>query len=46
MGIHKTLPKILSFVNIRNENELARACVMSFTVFSLLEQFGSRFGEF
>ena len=46
MGIHKTRPKILCFVNIRNENKLPCVCVVSFTVCSLLEPFGSRFGEF
>ena len=46
MGIQKTRPKILPFVNIRNENELPCVCVVSFIVGSLLEPFGSRFGEF
>ena len=46
MGIHKTRPKILPFVKIRNENDLPCVCVVSFTVYSLLEPFGSRFGEF
>ena len=32
MGIHKTRPKILPFVNIRNENELPCVCVLSVTV--------------
>ena len=45
-GMHKTRPKILSFVNIQNENKLTCVCVVSFTVCSLLEPFGSRFGEF
>ena len=46
MGIHKTRPKILSFVKIRNENELPCVCVVSFIVCSLLEPFRSRFAEF
>ena len=46
MGIHKTHPKSLPFVKIQNENDLASVCVVSFTVCSLLEPFGSRFGEF
>ena len=39
MGIHKTRPKILPFVNIRNENELPCACVVSFTVWRGEERF-------
>ena len=46
MGIHKTRPKILPFVKIRNRNDLLCVCVVSFTVCSLPEPFGSRFGEF
>ena len=48
MGIQKTRPKILPFVKIRNENEndLPCVCVVFFIVCSLLEPFGSRFGEF
>ena len=46
MGIHKTHPKILPFVNIRNENELPCVYVVYVSVCSLLEPFGSRFGEF
>ena len=46
MGIHKTRPKILPFVKIRNENDLPCVCVASFTVCPLLEPFGNRFGEF
>ena len=46
MGIHKTGPKILSFVNIRSENNLPCVCVVSFTGCSLLETFGSPYGEF
>ena len=38
-GIHKTRPKILPFVNIRNENELPCACVVSFTVLRGEERF-------
>ena len=44
MGIHKTRPKILPFVKIGNGNDLPSVCVVSFTVLSLLEPFGSRFG--
>ena len=46
MGIHKTRPKLLPFANIRNENELPYVYVVYFSVCSLVEPFGSRFGEF
>ena len=42
MGKHKTRPKILPFVKIRNENDLPCICVVSFIICSLLEPFGSR----
>ena len=46
MGINKICPKILPFVKIRNKNDLPCVSAVFFTVCSLLEAFGSRFGDF
>ena len=46
MGIHKTRPKILPFVKVPIKNDLPCICVVSFTVWSLLGSFRSRFGDF